>query len=133
MSTSEPSRVRMLGRAATRRCPRCGAGKLFHHWFAMVHNCPRCGMKFEREPGYWTGAIAINTIVIGGLFTIVLVVTMILTVPDIPWVTVLMLVVPLMTIGPMVVYPFSKTLWLAVDLGFLQPLGINWDEGRSSR
>jgi hypothetical protein len=90
-------------------------------------------MKFEREPGYWTGAIAINTIIIGGLFTIVLVVTMILTVPDIPWVTVLMLVVPLMTIGPMVVYPFSKTLWLAVDLGFLQPLGINWDEGRSSR
>jgi uncharacterized protein (DUF983 family) len=123
----------MLGRGATRRCPRCGAGKLFHHWFSMVQDCPRCGMKFEREPGYWTGAIAINTIIIGGLFTIVLVVTMILTVPDIPWVTVLMLVIPLMTIGPMIVYPFSKTLWLAVDLGFLQRLGINWDEGRSSR
>lgn len=133
MSPTEASRLRMLGRGATRRCPRCGAGKLFHHWFTMVPTCPRCGMKFEREPGYWTGAIAINTIIIGGLFTIVLVVTMILTVPDIPWVTVLMLVVPLMTIGPMVVYPFSKTLWLAVDLGFLQPLGINWDEGRSSR
>ena len=132
MTTTETSRLRMLGRGATRRCPRCGAGKLFRHWFTMVHNCPRCGMKFEREPGYWTGAIALNTIVVGGLFTIVLVVTMILTVPDIPWVTVLMLVVPLTTIGPMIVYPFSKTLWLAVDLGFLQRLGINWDEGRSS-
>ena len=103
MSPTEPSRLRMLGRGATRRCPRCGAGKLFHHWFTMVPTCPRCGMKFEREPGYWTGAIAINTIIIGGLFTIVLVVTMILTVPDIPWVTVLMLVVPLMTIGPIVI------------------------------
>ena len=132
MTTPEPPRLRMLGRGATRRCPRCGAGKLFHHWFAMVQHCPRCGMKFEREPGYWTGAIAINTIVVGGLFTIVLVVTMILTVPDIPWVTVLLVVVPLMTIGPLIVYPFSKTLWLAVDLGFLQRLGINWDEGRSS-
>ncbi len=125
--------MRMLARGATRRCPRCGAGSLFHRWFAMVPNCPRCGLKFEREEGYWTGAIAINTIVVGGLFTIVLVVTMILTVPDIPWVTVLIVVVPLMTIGPMIVYPFSKTLWLAVDLGFLQRLGINWDEGRSSR
>jgi uncharacterized protein (DUF983 family) len=132
MTSAEPSRLRMLGRGATRRCPRCGAGRLFRHWFTMVDNCPRCGMKFEREPGYWTGAIAINTIVVGGLFTIVLVVTMILTVPDIPWVTVLLVVVPLMTIGPMIVYPFSKTLWLAVDLGFLQRLGISWDEGRSS-
>jgi uncharacterized protein (DUF983 family) len=132
VTTNQPSRLRMLWRGATRRCPRCGAGKLFHHWFSMVPTCPRCGMKFEREEGYWTGAIAINTIIVGGLFTVVLVVSMILTVPDIPWVTVLMVVVPLMTIGPLILYPFSKTLWLAVDLGFLQPLGIKWDEGRSS-
>ncbi len=96
----------------------------------MVSSCPRCGLQFEREPGYWTGAIVINTILIGGLFTVVLVVTMILTVPDIPWVALLMVVVPLMTIGPLIVYPFSKTLWLAVDLAFLQRLGIKWDEGR---
>ena len=96
----------------------------------MVSSCSRCGLQFEREPGYWTGAIVINTILIGGLFTVVLVVTMILTVPDIPWVALLMVVVPLMTIGPLIVYPFSKTLWLAVDLAFLQRLGIKWDEGR---
>ena len=49
------------------------AGKLFRHWFTMVADCPRCGLHFEREPGYWTGAVAINTILVGGLFAIVFV------------------------------------------------------------
>ncbi len=124
-----PSRTRMLWRGATRRCARCGGGKLFSRWFRMVPDCPRCGLHFEREEGYWVGAVAINTIVVGGVFAIVFVTTMVLTVPDIPWVALLMAVIPLMTIGPMIVYPFSKTLWLAVDLGFLQPLGIRLDGG----
>jgi hypothetical protein len=95
----------------------------------MVPDCPRCGLHFEREQGYWTGAIAINTIIIGAIFTIVFVATMAFTVPDIPWVGLLMAVIPIMSIGPLIVYPFSKTLWLAVDLAFLEPLGIRMDGG----
>jgi len=119
MTTAKPSRIRMLARGATRRCARCGAGGLFHKWFRMVPDCPRCGLHFEREEGYWSGAIAINTIIIGGIFAIVFIATMALTVPDIP----------IMSIGPLIVYPFSKTLWLAVDLAFLEPLGIRLDGG----
>jgi hypothetical protein len=40
-----------------------------------------------------------------------------------------MAVIPIMSIGPLIVYPFSKTLWLAVDLAFLEPLGIRLDGG----
>ncbi|HTL86000.1 MAG TPA: DUF983 domain-containing protein [Acidimicrobiia bacterium] len=129
MTTAKPSRIRMLARGATRRCARCGAGGLFHKWFRMVPDCPRCGLHFEREEGYWSGAIAINTIIIGGIFAIVFIATMALTVPDIPWVGLLMAVIPIMSIGPLIVYPFSKTLWLAVDLAFLEPLGIRLDGG----
>jgi uncharacterized protein (DUF983 family) len=125
--SGKPPRMRMLLRGVTKRCARCGQGHLFRRWFTMVPTCPRCGLKFEREQGYWTGAIAINTIVIGAVFTVVFVTTMILTVPDIPWVALLMAVIPIMSIGPLIIYPFSKTLWLAVDLGFLQPLGISLD------
>jgi len=124
MSATAPSRTRMLLRGATRRCPRCGSGKLFHKWFKMVPDCPRCGMHFEREEGYWTGAIAVNTIIVGAIFTIVFVTAMALTIPDIPWVTILMAVIPIMSVGPLLVYPFSKTLWLAIDISFLQPLGL---------
>jgi uncharacterized protein (DUF983 family) len=124
MSATAPSRTRMLLRGATRRCPRCGSGKLFRKWFKMVPDCPRCGMHFEREEGYWTGAVAVNTIIVGAIFTIVFVTAMALTIPDIPWVTILMAIIPIMSVGPLLVYPFSKTLWLAIDISFLQPLGL---------
>ena len=32
-------------------------GQLFQRWFTMLEDCPRCRLHFEREPGYWTGAM----------------------------------------------------------------------------
>jgi hypothetical protein len=86
----------------------------------MVPDCPRCGLHFERESGYWTGAIAINTILVGGLFAVVFVVAIVLTAPDIPVAPLIAVLFPVMLIGPIVAYPFSKTLWVAVDRAFLQ-------------
>lgn len=118
----QPSRTRMLWRGLRKKCPRCGAGKLFPGWFRMVPDCPNCHLHFEREPGYWVGAVAINTTVIGFLFAIVLVAWSAATIPDIPWVTILLVEVPLMAVGPAVLYPFSKTFWVAVDRAFLAHL-----------
>ena len=120
--TVHPSRALMLWRGLRRTCPRCGAGKLFTGWFRMVAECPNCHLHFEREPGYWVGAVAINTAVIGFLFAVVLVVFSALTVPDIPWVTLLLLEIPLMGLGPIAFYPYSKTLWVAIDRAFLSHL-----------
>jgi uncharacterized protein (DUF983 family) len=120
--TWEPSRGLMLWRGLRRKCARCGGGKLFTHWFRMVPDCPVCHLHFEREPGYWVGAIAISTMVVGILFTIVLVVFSAATVPDIPWVTILMAEIPLMGLGPIAFYPYSKTLWVAFDRAFLAHL-----------
>lgn len=50
----------MLRRAVTLRCPRCGTGAIFSGWFAMHETCPHCGLRFEREPGYFIGAIYVN-------------------------------------------------------------------------
>jgi uncharacterized protein (DUF983 family) len=120
--TMQPSRGLMLWRGLRRKCPRCGEGKLFSRWFRMVEECPHCHLHYEREPGYWVGAVAINTIVIGILFTVLLVVFSALTVPDIPWVTLLLAELPLMGLGPIIFYPYSKTLWVAVDRAFLARL-----------
>ncbi len=116
------SRWKMFTRGFTRRCPRCGSGKLFHHYLAMVPDCPRCGLHFEREQGYWAGALAINIICVGGLFAVTFLVAMILTVPDVPVGLMLAIFIPMMALGPIVWYPFSKTLWVAVDRAFLQQL-----------
>ena len=120
--TLQPSRGLMLWRGLRRKCPRCGGGGLFRGWFKMVDDCPHCHLHFEREPGYWVGAVAINTAVVGVLFTILLVGFSAATVPDIPWVTLLLLEIPLMGLGPAAFYPFSKTLWVAVDRAFLAHL-----------
>ncbi len=119
------SRAKRLARGFTKRCERCGSGKLFHHWVTMVPECPRCGLLFERESGYWAGALAINIMSVGALFAVGFLVAMILTVPDVPVGLMLAVFVPLMLIGPIVWYPFSKTIWVAVDLAFLNPAGAD--------
>jgi uncharacterized protein (DUF983 family) len=121
----QPSRARMLWRGATRRCARCGRGHLFRRWFSMADDCPRCGLHFEREAGYWTGALAINVFLVGSAFTLLFVVAIALTVPDVPVVPLLAFFVPFMAIGPLVTYPFSKTIWIAIDRAYLQRLDRN--------
>jgi hypothetical protein len=49
----------------------------------------------------------------------------VLTVPDIPVAPLLAIFVPLMVVGPIAFYPVSKTLWVAIDRGFLQRLDAN--------
>jgi len=88
----------------------------------MVPDCPRCGLHFEREQGYWSGALAINIILVGGLFAVTFIVAVALTAPDIPVVPLLAVLVPVMILGPMISYPFSKTTWVAIDRAFLQRL-----------
>jgi uncharacterized protein (DUF983 family) len=120
-----PSRGTILWRGCTRRCARCGSGHLFRHYFTMVDDCPRCGLHFERESGYFAGALAINIIAVGGLFAIVFVALLAVTIPDVPVVELLAVLIPIAAFGPIVFYPFSKTIWVAIDRAFLMRLDRN--------
>jgi uncharacterized protein (DUF983 family) len=125
VSTTAPSRAKILGWGLTKRCARCGSGHLFRRYLTMVDDCPRCGLHFEREPGYFAGALAINIMLVGAIFAVVFVALLVATVPDVPVVPLLIVLVPIMAIGPIVFYPFSKTIWVAVDRAFLQRLDPN--------
>src|ERR1700730_12126716 len=124
-SWTTTSEARMLGRAAPRRCARCGSGHLFHRYFTMVDDCPRCGLHFEREHGYWAGALAINSGVAVAVFIVTFGVGLAFTAPDVPVGPLLAILIPLMILVPLLGYPFSKTLWVAVDRAFLQRLDRN--------
>lgn len=39
------------------RCPRCGTGRVFAGLVRMHPACPDCALEFEREPGYFLGAM----------------------------------------------------------------------------
>ena len=46
-----------LWAAVRLRCPRCCVGAAWAAPFRMNTACPECGLVFEREPGYFVGAM----------------------------------------------------------------------------
>lgn len=54
-----PLRTR-LSSALAGVCPRCRGARIFRGRIAMHPDCPACGLHFEREPGYFTGAMYIS-------------------------------------------------------------------------
>jgi uncharacterized protein (DUF983 family) len=42
------------------RCPRCLEGAVWKGFVSMNAACPVCGLVFEREPGYFTGAMVVS-------------------------------------------------------------------------
>jgi uncharacterized protein (DUF983 family) len=88
----------------------------------MVAVCPRCGLRFEREEGYWTGAMAMNFVLTGTVFAVVFVTLVAVTAPNVPVAPLLAVLVPITVLGPVLGYPISKTLWVAIDRVFLERL-----------
>jgi uncharacterized protein (DUF983 family) len=111
----------ILWRGLIRHCPRCGQGKLFRNWTHMIDACPRCGLVFEQEEGYWVGALTINTVVSLHLMAVLMGIAVVVTWPEIPTLPLMVAGVGGMLLFPLLFYPFSKTLWVALDLAFFNP------------
>jgi uncharacterized protein (DUF983 family) len=112
---------RVIVRACAKHCAVCGQGKLFRRWFTMIERCPRCDLRFERIEGHWTGDLGINTIVSFGALLIVLLVGFLAFWPDPPITVIIIAAAIAAGIVPVVFFPFSKTIWLALDL-MMRPL-----------
>ena len=109
----------MLSRGATKRCPRCGSRHLFQGWFRMKEHCPRCGLTFDREEGFFLGAFVLNFgVTIAGLAVImgVLIAVLATNGSHRALVSVAVTAVAEVVVVPLAFYPTSKTLWCAVDI-----------------
>jgi uncharacterized protein (DUF983 family) len=109
---------RLLGRALRRRCPRCGHGGIFGGYYRLVDRCPRCRHRYAREPGYWVGAIIVNMAVTEILFGLLFVGGIFATAPEVPWLPLLVIGVVTNVLVPVLFFPLSKTVWVAIDLYF---------------
>lgn len=109
--------ARLFGRAMLLRCPRCGGGDMLRGWLSLVPRCPTCGLATERgEVDYWLGAYAINLVVAESLAVIIALIVLRATWPASGVATIVG--VSLALALPLLFFPFSRTLWLAWDLGF---------------
>ena len=107
------------GRALRRRCPNCGEGQLFGGWMRMRQRCEHCGLPFDRgERDFFYGAFMFNLIAAELAFVVLLVVVIVATWPNVPWTAITWGSVVTVVAAPMVLYPFSRGLWLAFDLLF---------------
>jgi uncharacterized protein (DUF983 family) len=112
-----------MRRALGRRCPYCGSHGIYDGYFALRERCPRCGIRFEREEGYFLGAYALNLIVaefLGLGLAILLIFKTDLRNLQLLWQEVI--AVALAIAFPVALFPFSRTVWIAMDLIFHPPV-----------
>jgi uncharacterized protein (DUF983 family) len=70
------SRLQIIGRGLTNRCPNCGGRTLFKpgSFFQLNKECPVCGLKIERDEGFFLGSMSLNygTTLVGFLTPVML-------------------------------------------------------------
>ena len=114
--------LRLFARAHRLRCPNCGKGKPFVSWFRMREQCEVCGLVFDRgEDGYQVGSYMFNIVAAELVFALVFVAVLVATWPSPPWAWLEYGGIALMIVAPFVLFPFTKTLFLAFDLIFRPP------------
>ena len=109
----------VFGRAFRLRCPYCGGAGIFQSWFSPKETCPICGTRFEREDGYFLGAYALNLIVAEFLAVGAVIVFWLLAEPSV--LAVQVVGVALAAGLPILFFPFSRCLWMALDLQLHPP------------
>ena len=89
----------------------------------MERSCPRCQLVFEREEGFFLGAYMINLALVMGAILAVFVVGFATTAPDTPAGKLAAVGGAVGILTPLVLYPFSKTIWCAIDTIMRRSLG----------
>ena len=103
----------MVRRALRLHCPRCGEGRIFAGWFAMHETCATCGLRFEREPGYFVGAIYVNY---AATAVLCLGVPIALDVAfGVPLWAQLAVAAAIAVLVPVGFFRYSRSLWLGID------------------
>ena len=56
------TRGQIIARGLTNRCPNCGGRTLFRPgaYFELNRECPRCGLRIERDEGVFLGSMSLS-------------------------------------------------------------------------
>lgn len=91
-------------------------------WFRARERCAGCGLRSDRdESDFFIGAYLLNFIVAEVVFAALLAGIVVIAWPDVPWDALFAVGVAGMVLVPLLFFPFSRTVWLALDLCFQPP------------
>lgn len=102
-----------LARSARLSCPACGGRSVFQSPFRVRPFCPACGAIFQREEGFFVGAIMLN-VVITEAVVMVAAGALLLLLPALEE-ALLPFLFAVALLFPVAFYHHSWSLWLAGD------------------
>ena len=106
------TRLQIAARGLANRCPNCGGRTLFKAgtFFEVNKACPVCGLKIERDEGFFLGSMSLNY---GVTLVCFLTPVMLLAYYKVIGVTVAVILAGLGSIGfPALFYRSSRSWWL---------------------
>jgi uncharacterized protein (DUF983 family) len=95
------------------RCPVCRKGAVFRGPYAMNQNCPSCGIRFEREQGYFLGAMIIAYVL--GAFSMIPTIVILVRVYEAELLSLILLPsLQILLLHP-VLFAYSRVAWMHLD------------------
>jgi uncharacterized protein (DUF983 family) len=110
---------RILTRSLKLQCPACGETPLYQSPFRMWSHCSNCGYIFEREQGYFIGAIYANVIATETVLVAVYLALLLFTALTNEATTYLLLIIGVTF--PLIFFHHSRSLWLGIDYLLMPP------------
>ena len=122
---SLPSTGKMIRRSLMRQCPRCAnRSAWFTSWFKQGDRCVGCGVKRTRDTdGHELGSMTVASVVNIVLIMVAMGIAIALTAPDVPVLTLYIVLASAALVFPVLTWPVTHTLWMAIDL-VARPMGV---------
>jgi uncharacterized protein (DUF983 family) len=105
---------KLVKRGLLLQCPYCGEGHIIKYPFWIKDCCPRCGYRFAPESGYFVGGYAINLVAVE--FIGLAIIVIILLRSNLSLFEQEALGIGAAILLPIIFFPWSRTLWMALDL-----------------
>ena len=108
-----------------RQCPRCAnRSAWFTSWFKQGERCIGCGIKRTRDTdGHELGSMTVASVVNIVLIMVAMGIAIALTAPDVPVLTLYIVLASAALVFPVLTWPVTHTLWMAIDL-VARPMGV---------
>jgi uncharacterized protein (DUF983 family) len=109
----------------------CGGDAPFQGLIAMHQVCRSCGYRYERESGYFLGAIYVNY---GATSIILIALWFVLEAAlDLGRLTHTLIWIAFAVVFPLLFHRHARALWMAFDLWFARPEASDFDGPRGGR
>jgi uncharacterized protein (DUF983 family) len=110
---------KILFRGLMLRCPDCGEAGIYQAPLQVKHHCTHCGLVFQREQGYFTGALYINLLVAEFSVLLTFVICLLVGVENTDRMFAILLAMGVLM--PLLFFHHSRSLWLCFD-HFIDPI-----------